>query len=224
MDGVRRRGRGPCSPARRWRASSTANRCRRGRRGDPCAGHRGRSNHKKSGGRPDRETLGRSRDGLTAKIHLAAADPLPTHLAGHYGRAKARFAGFPAGGGRHRVSRLGRGRPPPGPLRCWPTRPTPGAIRSHLRKRGIAAVIPEPSDQQANQRKRGAKGGRPPAFDPEQYKRRNTVGRCISKLIATSRRRHSVRQARLHLGAAPSISRPSGSGSETPFRDPRDRP
>ncbi|GAA1519604.1 hypothetical protein GCM10009827_038800 [Dactylosporangium maewongense] len=46
----------------------------------------------------------------------------------------------------------------------------------------LAATIPERVDQQANRRKRGAAGGRPPAFDTERYKERNTVERAVSKL------------------------------------------
>jgi transposase len=56
------------------------------------------------------------------------------------------------------------------------------AIRTHLRRRGIRAVIPQPSDQVAKRKRRGRSGGRPPAFDREAYKRRNTVERCINKL------------------------------------------
>lgn len=56
------------------------------------------------------------------------------------------------------------------------------AIRDHLRRRGIRAVIPERADQQANRRQRGQAGGRPPAFDREAYKQRNTVERCINRL------------------------------------------
>jgi transposase len=56
------------------------------------------------------------------------------------------------------------------------------AIRSHLRGRGITATIPEPDDQIRNRRKRGSRGGRPPAFDPEIYKQRNCVERAINKL------------------------------------------
>ena len=53
------------------------------------------------------------------------------------------------------------------------------ANRALLRGRGIEAVIPEKSDQIANRKKRGAKGGRPPAFDKEAYKRRNVIERCF---------------------------------------------
>jgi transposase len=44
------------------------------------------------------------------------------------------------------------------------------AIRAQLRRRGIAAVIPEPSDQIAHRKRRGSRGGRPPAFDAADYK------------------------------------------------------
>jgi transposase len=56
------------------------------------------------------------------------------------------------------------------------------SIRTHLRRRGIKAVIPQPSDQATHRKRRGSQGGRPPAFDREAYKRRNTVERCINKL------------------------------------------
>ena len=51
------------------------------------------------------------------------------------------------------------------------------AIRGELRRRGIVAVIPEPSDQIAHRKRRGARGGRPPAFDAEDYKGRNVIER-----------------------------------------------
>jgi transposase len=56
------------------------------------------------------------------------------------------------------------------------------AIRSYLRSRRIAAVIPERADQQANRARRGRRGGRPPAFDPVVYRRRNVVERCFNRL------------------------------------------
>ncbi|MFF3698978.1 transposase [Streptomyces sp. NPDC002221] len=39
------------------------------------------------------------------------------------------------------------------------------AIREHLRKRGIQAVIPVPGDQHGHRLRQGSRGGRPPAFD-----------------------------------------------------------
>lgn len=56
------------------------------------------------------------------------------------------------------------------------------AIRVELRRRGIATTIPEKADQQANRRKRGSAGGRPPVFDPDRYRGRNTVERAVNKL------------------------------------------
>ena len=56
------------------------------------------------------------------------------------------------------------------------------AIREHLRKRGIRVVIPVNADQRSHRLRRGSRGGRPPAFDRETYKQRNTVERCINRL------------------------------------------
>ncbi len=56
------------------------------------------------------------------------------------------------------------------------------AIRVDLRRRGIGHTIPERADQQANRRRRGSRGGRPPAFDKQLYKRRNVVERCFNRL------------------------------------------
>lgn len=51
-----------------------------------------------------------------------------------------------------------------------------------LRQRGIRVVIPEPSDQLANRKRRGSAGGRPPKFDRETYKQRNVVERSFNLL------------------------------------------
>jgi transposase len=56
--------------------------------------------------------------------------------------------------------------------------------RAWLRSRKITCVIPGKEDQKANRRNRGSAGGRPPVFDEQAYKERNTVERCISKLKA----------------------------------------
>jgi transposase len=55
-------------------------------------------------------------------------------------------------------------------------------IRRYLRRRGISHTIPEKSDSQAARRRKGSRGGRPPGFDAERYKKRNTVERAINKL------------------------------------------
>lgn len=56
------------------------------------------------------------------------------------------------------------------------------AIRAHLRARGIKATISQPRDQRDNRRRRGSRGGRPPAFDRDAYRGRNTVERSINLL------------------------------------------
>jgi len=55
-------------------------------------------------------------------------------------------------------------------------------IRNELRRRGIRATIPQPANQVQGRKSRGSKGGRPPAFDKEIYKIRNTVERTINRL------------------------------------------
>ncbi len=50
------------------------------------------------------------------------------------------------------------------------------AIRHLLRRRGITVTIPGRRDQAANRRRRG-RLGRPPAFDEEVYRERNVVER-----------------------------------------------
>ncbi|WP_435858450.1 transposase [Streptomyces milbemycinicus] len=55
-------------------------------------------------------------------------------------------------------------------------------LRAYLRKRGIAHTIPEKTDQQRHRHNRGSRGGRPPVFDRETYRRRNTIERCFNRL------------------------------------------
>ncbi|MFF4321424.1 IS5 family transposase [Streptomyces sp. NPDC001568] len=126
-------------------------------------------------GEPPDHALGRSRGGLTTKIHLAAdgrCRPLAFVLTPASAQVMARL----------RVPRrIGRPRITPDAVladKAYSSR----AIRRHLRRRGIRAVIPQPADQTANRRRLGSHGGRPPAFDRAAYKQRNTVERCINKL------------------------------------------
>jgi len=82
-----------------------------------------------------------------------------------------------------RTRRRGRGRPRTRPGRVLGDKAySSRAIRSHLRRRRIIAVIPEPADQRKNRLRRGSKGGRAPRFDVEAYEQRNVVERAINKL------------------------------------------
>jgi transposase len=138
------------------------------------------SNDKKSGGR---EALGRSRGGLSTKIHLVAdrrCRPVARLTSpGQHGDSP-RFVPLMKA---IRIQRRGLGRPRTRPGRAMADKAySSRANRGYLRGRGIKAVIPVKEDQKANRRKRGSAGGRPPAFDPGHYKQRNTVERCFNKL------------------------------------------
>ncbi|WP_307076704.1 IS5 family transposase [Streptomyces canus] len=131
---------------------------------------------------PDDHGLGRSRGGLSTKIHLASSRARPLALrvtAGQAGDAPA----FEAVMASIRVPRSGSGRPRTRPDAVLADRAySSRAIRDHLRRRGIRAVIPQPSDQVGHRLRRGRAGGRPPDFNAEAYKERNTVERCINRL------------------------------------------
>ncbi|MES9621137.1 IS5 family transposase [Streptomyces tuirus] len=152
-----------------------------------CRAHQHATGARKKGAldqaEPDDHGPGRSRGGLSTKVHLASdsrARPLALRVtAGQAGDAPA----FEAVMASIRVPRSGPGRPRTRPDAVLADRAySSRAIRSHLRRRGIRAVIPQPSDQAGHRLRRGRAGGRPPAFDAEAYKQRNTVERCINRL------------------------------------------
>jgi transposase len=86
------------------------------------------------------------------------------------------------------LDRIAAPRPGPGSPRTRPVRVLADkgypsrANRDYLRGRGIVAVIPDRKDQRANRKAKGRLGGRPPAFDRETCKQRNTVERAIGRL------------------------------------------
>ncbi|MEA5635932.1 MAG: hypothetical protein R5N81_07005 [Cutibacterium granulosum] len=86
--------------------------------------------------------IGRSRGGLSRRLAHAAAS------AG----SVARPAGRPR---THPEAALGE--------KAYSSR----AIGTHLRARGLKAVISEPADQQGHRRRRGSAGGRPVVLDSE---------------------------------------------------------
>jgi transposase len=127
--------------------------------------------------------LGRSRGGLSTKIHLAAdlrCRPITTVTTAGQRHDSLVFETVLD---KVQVPRPGRGRP-----RCRPDGVSADKAyssrgnRAYLRRRGIRATIPEKSDQIAARGRRGTGGGRPPSFDPETYKKRNVVERAINKL------------------------------------------
>lgn len=125
--------------------------------------------------------IGRSRGGLSSKIHVV--------VDGH-GRPLAVVV---TGGQRNdgavlealldeiHVPRVGRGRARTRPDAVLADRGyASGVIRRQLRRRGIKAVIPEKRDSVAARKRRGSTGGRPPAFDAVAYRGRNVVERSFA--------------------------------------------
>ncbi|MFH9400604.1 IS5 family transposase [Streptomyces sp. NPDC017638] len=132
---------------------------------------------------PDDHALGRSRGGLSRKVHLASdsrARPVAFRVtAGQAADAPACETAMAT----IRVLRGGPGRPRTRPDAVLADRAySSRANRNRLRRRGIRAVIPQPSDQVGHRLRRGRDGGRPPAFDAEAYKQRNAVAQCINRL------------------------------------------
>lgn len=130
-----------------------------------------------------RQALGRSRGGLTTKVHLAVdGRGLPLSIVLTPGNVNDVTAFGQVLDG-IRTPRLGTGRPRTTPDRVLGNKAySSRAIRHLLRRRGIAATIPERRDQAANRHRRGALGGRPPAFDKVTYRDRNVVERCFARL------------------------------------------
>jgi transposase len=160
-------------------------------------------------GAQDGEAIGRSRGGLSTKIHFAVdgrGRPLSILLTpGQAGDNPQLLALLDA---------------------IWVNEPRPGrprkrpevliadkgyahdSTRRALRQRGIRHVIPERSDQVARRAAKGSASGRPPAFDKQVYKKRNVLEGCFNRLkqwrdLATRyAKRASLYQASLVLIAA----------------------
>ena len=129
------------------------------------------ANDKKSG----RQGIGRSRGGLTTKIHLAADLRC---------RPVARLTSPGQHGDSPRFIPLMDAIASSGPAWAGPGRPgramadkaySSAGNRAYLRQHRIKAVIPVKEDQKAHRRNRGRPGRRPPVFDDGWYKKRNTV-------------------------------------------------
>lgn len=135
------------------------------------------------GGGAGGEGLGRSRGGLTSKLHLSAdgrCRPLSLIVTGGQ---RADCTQFEPVLEKIRVPRLGPGRPRKKPNSVAAGKAySNGRCRGFLRRRGIRHAIPEKTDSRAARLRKGSRGGRPPGFDDERYKKRNTVERAINRL------------------------------------------
>lgn len=145
---------------------------------------------------PADHALGRSRGGLSTKIHTFADQCTAT--------VQVRLTGGQAGDNPQLVPLLEDYRQS---SRSTDFRLLADKAYSHpstrnaLRQRRISHTIPQRSDQIAQRQAKGSKGGRPPTFDPEAYKKRNVVERGYLRLkqwrgIATRYDKH----ARTFLG------------------------
>ncbi|QFU99849.1 hypothetical protein KDY119_03385 [Luteimicrobium xylanilyticum] len=126
--------------------------------------------------------IGRSRGGLTTKVHHAVdgrGRPLAAVVTAgqcHDGQQlKAVLADIWV------PREVGRPRTTPDALLADKAYSS-AATRADLRARRIQAVIPERADQKANRKRKGSAGGRPPVTDFEKYKKRNVVERSFNLL------------------------------------------
>jgi len=155
------------------------------------------------------EAIGRSRGGLSTKIHLAVdgrGRPLQILLTpGQAGDNPHLLPLLEA----ITVNRPGPGRPRTRPDMLIADKGyAHDSTRAALRRRGIRHTIPERADQIARRAVKGSAGGRPPTFDRDVYKRRNVVERCFNRLkqwrdLATRfAKRASIYRASLAIAAA----------------------
>jgi transposase len=125
---------------------------------------------------PAGHALGRSRGGLTTKVHLACEQrqkPLSIVITAGQRHDSPQFQAVLEN---IRVPRPGPGRPRTRPDRVLADKAYGSrGNRAYLRRRGIRCTIPEKADQARHRKARGRRGGRPPAFSKEIYKQRHAV-------------------------------------------------
>ena len=120
---------------------------------------------------------------MTTKIHLAADQRCrPIAVLTSEGQRHDSIA-FETVLGLVGIDRLGPGRPRTRPDWVLADKAySSKANRDYLAKRGIKAAIPVKEDQATGRRRKGSAGGRPPNFDKQRYRDRNTVERTVNKL------------------------------------------
>ncbi|WP_434093279.1 IS5 family transposase [Streptomyces humidus] len=132
---------------------------------------------------PTNHGLGRSRGGLTTKLHLTVEQeqkPLSLLVTAGQRYDSPQFQPVLEA---MRVPRLGLGRPRTRPDKVRADKAYGSrANRAYLRRRGIRCTIPEKADQVRNRKKHGSRGGRPPKFDKAEYKERHAVECGINRL------------------------------------------
>lgn len=134
-------------------------------------------------GEPADHGLGRSRGGLTTKLHLAVEQGQKMMSVVVTAGQRGDSPQFAAVLGSIRVPRCGAGRPRTRPDRVLADKAySSRANRALLARRGIKATIPVKDDQVANRKKKGSRGGREYAFDQQLYKLRHAVECGINRL------------------------------------------
>ncbi|GAA1649200.1 hypothetical protein GCM10009744_45820 [Kribbella alba] len=127
-------------------------------------------------GEPADHALGRSRGGWTTKIH-ALTDALccPLTVALSPGQAGDNPMLAPLLTAHRGISNGG--------FRLLADKAySHPSTRKHLRALRIPHTIPQRSDQIEHRKTKGSRGGRPPGFNPDLYRHRNTVERGFNRL------------------------------------------
>lgn len=134
--------------------------------------HQHAAGARKAGMQRDGEALGRSRGGLSTKIHVRAEGLGKSVTFALTGGEVHDSMAFPTLVGTGWIRRMGRGRPRLKPDRLAADKAySSGVIRRALRRRGIQPVIPTKSNERPE-----------PTFDRAAYRERNRVERLIGRL------------------------------------------
>lgn len=129
------------------------------------------------------EGLGRSRGGLSTKIHLATEGrglPMSVVLTGGQAGDNPQLGPVLEG---IKVARSGPGRPRTRPQAVVADKAySHPSTRTAMRRRKVRFISPERVDQTTRRISKGPRGGRPPTFDEELYRGRNVIERCFNRL------------------------------------------